>query len=302
MTTGEAAYELMERLFPLCRSLTGDGVRATFDVLAEHIPIARTEVPSGTQVFDWTVPDEWNIREAYVAAPDGTRVVDFRDSSLHVVSYSEPVRATLPLEELRERLFTLPDQPDLIPYRTSYYARTWGFCLPHRRLLELEPGDYEVRDRLDARARPPHVRRAGARGRHGRRGPDLDLRLPPVARQRQPVGHRGRDDAGEGALARDGCATPIASCSLPARSARWRGCTATATGSTGSCTGSRSRASATAATSRTSAAGAATRTSTAPSRPCCATRASRTGCSSGSRGAATSASSARPASTCRSAR
>ena len=106
---GEQAYELMGRLFPLCRSLTGAGVRATFDILAEHIPLTRTEVPSGTQVFDWTVPDEWNIRDAYVAAPDGTRVIDFRDSNLHVVAYSEPVRATMSLEELRERLFTLPD-------------------------------------------------------------------------------------------------------------------------------------------------------------------------------------------------
>ena len=155
MTSGEAAYQLMARLFPLCRSLTGDGVRATFDLLEEHIPIVRTEVPSGTQVFDWTVPDEWNIREAYVAAPDGTRVVDFRDSTLHVVSYSEPVNATLPLDELRERLFTLPDQPDLIPYRTSYYARTWGFCLTHRRLLELEPGDYEVL--IDSTLGPGHL-------------------------------------------------------------------------------------------------------------------------------------------------
>ena len=143
----------MQRLFPLCRSLTGDGVRATLDVLAEHIPITRTEVPSGTQVFDWIVPDEWNIRDAYVAAPDGTRVIDFRESSLHVVGYSEPVRATLPLEQLRERLFTLPEQPDLIPYRTSYYSRTWGFCLPHRRLARARAGRLRGGDRLHARAR-----------------------------------------------------------------------------------------------------------------------------------------------------
>jgi aminopeptidase-like protein len=155
LNTGEAAYDLMKRLFPLCRSLTGDGVRATFDVLAEHIPLTRAEVPSGTQVFDWIVPDEWNIRAAYVAAPDGTRVIDFRDSTLHVVSYSEPVRTTLPLEQLRERLFTLPDQPDLIPYRTSYYSRTWGFCLPHNRLLALEPGDYEVV--IDSTLGPGHL-------------------------------------------------------------------------------------------------------------------------------------------------
>jgi aminopeptidase-like protein len=155
VSAGDTAYELMRRLFPLCRSLTGDGVRATLDILAEHIPITRTEVASGTQVFDWIVPDEWNIRDAYVAAPDGTRVIDFRESSLHVISYSEPVRATLPLEQLRERLFTLPDQPDLIPYRTSYYSRTWGFCLPYRRLAELEPGDYEVV--IDSTLEPGHL-------------------------------------------------------------------------------------------------------------------------------------------------
>jgi aminopeptidase-like protein len=144
MTTGEAAYELMERLFPLCRSLTGDGVRATLDILGAHIPLEHREVPSGTRAFDWNVPDEWNIREAHVTAPDGRRVIDFRASTLHVVSYSEPVDATLSLEELREHLFTLPDQADLIPYRTSYYDRTWGFCLSHRQLLELKPGDYRV--------------------------------------------------------------------------------------------------------------------------------------------------------------
>ena len=141
---GADAFELMQRLFPLCRSLTGDGVRETFDVLEEQIPLTRVEIPSGTKVLDWTVPDEWNIRDAYIANADGTRVVDFQRSNLHVVSYSEPVRATLSLEELRERLHTLPDQPDVVPYRTSYYDRTWGFCLSHAQLLALQPGDYEV--------------------------------------------------------------------------------------------------------------------------------------------------------------
>jgi aminopeptidase-like protein len=152
---GRDAYELMRRLFPLCRSLTGEGVRATLDALAQEIPIGRTEIPTGTRVFDWTVPDEWNIRDAYIADEDGVRVVDFRRSSLHVVSYSEPVRATLPLEELRSRLHTLPDQPDVIPYRTSYYERTWGFCLSHRQLLELPPGDYEVV--IDSTLEPGHL-------------------------------------------------------------------------------------------------------------------------------------------------
>ena len=141
---GSQAYDLMRRLFPLCRSLTGNGVRDTLDVLEEYIPLQRTEIASGTRVFDWTVPDEWNIRDAYIATPDGQRAVDFRRSSLHVVSYSEPVRTRLSLDELRERLHTLPDQPDLVPYRTSYYHRTWGFCLSHRQLLELAPGEYEV--------------------------------------------------------------------------------------------------------------------------------------------------------------
>jgi aminopeptidase-like protein len=144
LDTGGEAYELMRRLFPLCRSLTGDGVRATFDLIEEQIPLARTEIASGTRVCDWIVPDEWNLRDAHITAPDGTRVIDLRDSTLHVVSYSEPVRARLSLDQLRERLHTLPEQPDVIPYRTSYYERTWGFCLTHRQLLDLEPGEYEV--------------------------------------------------------------------------------------------------------------------------------------------------------------
>ena len=152
---GRDAYQLMRRLFPLCRSLTGDGVRATFDILSEHIPIRRIEVPSGTRIFDWIVPDEWQLRDAYIAAADGTRVVDYRQSTLHVVSYSEPVRTTLALDDLRERLHTLPEQPDVIPYRTSYYERTWGFCLSHRQLLELDPGDYEVL--IDSTLEPGHL-------------------------------------------------------------------------------------------------------------------------------------------------
>jgi aminopeptidase-like protein len=152
---GGEAYALMGRLFPFCRSLTGAGVRATFDVLQEYIPLRCSEVPSGTQIFDWSVPDEWNLREAYIVDPHGERIIDARHSNLHVVSYSEPVRATLSLEQLRPRLHTLPDRPDLVPYRTSYYERTWGFCLSHRQLLALEPGEYEVL--IDATLEPGHL-------------------------------------------------------------------------------------------------------------------------------------------------
>jgi len=154
-TVGAEAFELMRRLFGLCRSLSGSGVRETFDVLQEHIALQRTEIATGTRIFDWSVPDEWNIRDAYIATPDGTRVVDFRESSLHVVSYSEPVRARMSLEALRERLHTLPEQPDVIPYRTSYYHRTWGFCLSERRLSELAPGDYDVV--IDSTLEPGHL-------------------------------------------------------------------------------------------------------------------------------------------------
>jgi aminopeptidase-like protein len=152
---GREALALMERLLPLRRSLTGDGVRATLDVLEEHIPLSRTEVPTGTPVFDWTVPDEWNLHAAWITGPDGRRVLDARDSSLHVVGYSEPVRARLSLEALRDRLHTLPGQPDAVPWRTSYYARTWGFCLAHRALEALPPGEYEVC--IDATLAPGHL-------------------------------------------------------------------------------------------------------------------------------------------------
>ena len=141
---GREMYELMERLYPICRSLTGDGVRETLDLIEEQIPLERTEVASGTQVYDWTLPPEWNIREAWLARPDGERIVDFADSNLHVLGYSVPVRRRLPLSELREHLFSDPERPDVTPYRTSYHNENWGFCLPYRQLEALEDGEYEA--------------------------------------------------------------------------------------------------------------------------------------------------------------
>jgi aminopeptidase-like protein len=141
---GRDAYELVAELYPICRSITGDGVRRTLDVIGKRLPLERHEVPTGTPVFDWTVPREWNITDAWVADANGRRVIDFQRSSLHVVSYSTPIRARMPLGELRPHLHTLPEYPDWIPYRTSYYMEGWGLCLAHRDLLALEDGEYEV--------------------------------------------------------------------------------------------------------------------------------------------------------------
>ncbi|HET9209532.1 MAG TPA: DUF4910 domain-containing protein [Thermoanaerobaculia bacterium] len=130
--------------YPICRSITGDGVRRTLRMIQERIPLEIREVPTGTRVFDWTVPKEWNIRDAWIKDPSGNRVVDFQDCNLHVLSYSVPVHEKLSLAELKKYLFTLPDKPDLIPYRTSYYKEAWGFCLTHRTLEALPEGEYEV--------------------------------------------------------------------------------------------------------------------------------------------------------------
>ncbi|MET7460364.1 DUF4910 domain-containing protein [Nonomuraea sp. NPDC005501] len=142
--TPDEMHALVERLYPICRSITGDGVRRTLDVIGERLPLTVTEVPTGTQVLDWTVPKEWNIRDAYVKDPSGRRVVDFHASNLHVVGYSVPVSGVFTLEELRPRLHTLPEQPSLVPYRTGYYAETWGFCLSQEVLDGLGEGPYEV--------------------------------------------------------------------------------------------------------------------------------------------------------------
>ncbi|MFC8083644.1 MULTISPECIES: DUF4910 domain-containing protein [unclassified Streptomyces] len=142
---GEEMYALVERMYPLCRSITGDGVRATLRIVDEYIPLHVHEVPTGTRVLDWTVPQEWNIRDAYVADAAGRRVVDFAASSLHVLGYSVPVSATMPLAELRPHLHTLPEHPSWVPYRTSYYEPQWGFCLAQETLDALPEGEYQVR-------------------------------------------------------------------------------------------------------------------------------------------------------------
>ena len=142
---GADMFRFMEELGPIHRSITGDGIRETLRRIGERVPLELHEVPTGTEVFDWIVPKEWSIREAYIEDPGGRRVVDLADSNLHVVSYSVPVDARMPLSELREHIHTLPDQPDLIPYRTSYYSETWGFCMQHQRLQTLEDGEYVVR-------------------------------------------------------------------------------------------------------------------------------------------------------------
>lgn len=142
--SGAGLHSFISKLYPLCRSITGNGVRATLKAVGELIPVQTTELASGTQVFDWIVPKEWNIRDAYIKNSSGQRVVDFRQCNLHVLNYSSPVQAVLPSKELKEHLHTLPERPNWIPYRTTYYKEDWGFCLSHNQLQSLPEGEYEV--------------------------------------------------------------------------------------------------------------------------------------------------------------
>lgn len=146
-------HGLVTELYPLCRSITGDGLRATLRRIGAEIPLEVTEVPTGTRVLDWTVPDEWNIRDAFVKDESGRRLIDFQQHALHVVGYSVPVSARMTFEELRPHLHTLPEQPDRIPYRTSYYHRRWGFCLSHRSAEKL-PRDQMFEVRIDSTLEP----------------------------------------------------------------------------------------------------------------------------------------------------
>lgn len=141
---GSFMHRLMTKLFPICRSITGDGVRETLRIIQDNIPITVYEVPSGTKVFDWTIPKEWNIRDAFVIDPKGKKIIDFRKNNLHVVGYAGPIARSVTLAELQEHLHSLQDQPDAIPWVTSVYEERWGFCLAHRQRLELEEGIYQV--------------------------------------------------------------------------------------------------------------------------------------------------------------
>jgi len=152
---GRELYDLVTALYPICRSITGDGVRQSLRLLQQRVPLTLREVPTGTQVFDWTVPKEWNIRDASIKNSKGERVVDFKQNNLHVVNYSIPVRTRMRLTELKQHIHTLPEKPDWIPYRTSYYKEAWGFCMSQRQLDKLPEDEYEVF--IDSTLEPGHL-------------------------------------------------------------------------------------------------------------------------------------------------
>ena len=152
---GQESYALIKRLYPICRSITGDGVRETLKIIKEQIPVKIVEVPTGTQVFDWKVPREWTIRDAYIKDSRGKKVVDFKNSNLHVLGYSTSINRKVTLKELKDHLFTMPDNPDAIPYLTSYYKENWGFCLTGKQFKGLKEGTYEVV--IDSKLKDGHL-------------------------------------------------------------------------------------------------------------------------------------------------
>ena len=144
-TEGKRMYALAAELFPICRSITGDGTRSTLRRIQQAIPeMTLHEIPSGTRVFDWTVPNEWRIKEAFFEDDEGNLIVDFKQNNLHVVGYSTPIDEWISLSELDKHLYSLPDHPDWIPYVTSYYKERWGFCLTHNQRTRLKEGQYHV--------------------------------------------------------------------------------------------------------------------------------------------------------------
>jgi aminopeptidase-like protein len=154
-SVGLEMYELIEELYQIPRSLTGEGVRETLRRVGRHVPFQMFEVPSGTRIYDWVTPNEWNLRDAWLADVGGERIVELKESPLHVLGYSVPIRARIPVEELRRHAFALPEHPDWIPYRTSYYGETWGLCLTQKQLNALTDSEYDVC--IDASLEPGHL-------------------------------------------------------------------------------------------------------------------------------------------------
>ncbi|WP_321348354.1 DUF2172 domain-containing protein [uncultured Draconibacterium sp.] len=135
--SGYSMHDLISRLYPICRSITGNGVRKTLSIIKEIIPLNAVEVPSGTKVLNWEVPDEWNITDAWIKDPDGKKILDFKQLNLHVLNYSTPIDKEVDLNELKSHIYTLPEHENWVPYRTSYYSRKWGFCMSHKQFLGL---------------------------------------------------------------------------------------------------------------------------------------------------------------------
>ena len=194
---GAAMHALARRLFPITRSITGDGVRETLRILGEHLPLEIHEVPTGTRAFDWTVPPEWSIRDAYILDEHGDRIVDFRQNNLHVVGYSVPVDATLSLAELQPHLHSLVDQPTAIPYVTSYYERRWGFCLSHAQRQRLQDGQYRVVIDSELKDGSLTYGELVIPGETLERGVPVHLRVPSVDGQQRALRPRGHDVARE---------------------------------------------------------------------------------------------------------
>ena len=224
----ERAFALAAEIYPIARSITGNGVRETLRRIGGRVPLEVFEVPSGTPVFDWEVPPEWNVREAFIADSSGRRLVDFRHHALHLVGYSVPVRARMTLEELRPHLHTLPGRPDWIPYRTSYYREAWGFCLAPS--VNFSPGPTAItRSSSMPTLKPGHLTYAEClvQGATDQEVLVYTHTCHPSLANDNASGMAVAAVLAEEALKSRGRISPIGSCSAPAQSVRLRGSHAT---------------------------------------------------------------------------
>mgnify|MGYP001190977098 CR=1 FL=1 len=132
------------KLYKICRSILGQGFRESLNIIGQNVDLNKKKIKSGTKVLDWTVPDEWNIRDAFIISPSEKKIAEFKKNNLHVVGYSTPINKTMDLEELKKHIHTIPEKPTAIPYITSYYNRRWGFCMSHNEYMKLKKGKYKV--------------------------------------------------------------------------------------------------------------------------------------------------------------